>query len=139
MKLELKHLAPYLPYQLEIEISNYKCDYVGIKRAVANGFYFIGDSLHITYKGGSSGKDVDIFKPILRPLSDIQDTSSKWKEMASEMGLSNNDDYLIEKDIKSNQYLSYNFQTWLISNHFDVFGLIEQGLAIDINTLNQNI
>ena len=70
-------------------------------------------------------------------MNDIKDTSKKWKEMASEMALSNNDDYLIQKDHKSNQYLSYNFQTWLISNHFDVFGLIEKGLAIDINKLSQ--
>ncbi|MFT6443497.1 MAG: hypothetical protein ACJASM_003058, partial [Salibacteraceae bacterium] len=30
----------------------------------------------------------------------------------------------------------YNEVQFLLENHFDVFGLIDQGLAIDKNTLN---
>ena len=32
-------------------------------------------------------------------------------------------------------YLPYNIVSKLFENHFDVFGLIEKGLAIDINTI----
>ena len=33
-------------------------------------------------------------------------------------------------------HVSYSTALLLIKNHFDVFGLIEKGYAIDINTLN---
>jgi len=71
MKLELKHVAPYLPYDLGIKILNYKCDYVGIKESIVNGYYFIGYSLYLTYKNGGTGKSINESKIILRPLSDL--------------------------------------------------------------------
>jgi len=71
-KLELKHVAPYLPYGLKCNILNYKCDYVGIEKSTIKGYYFIGETLHLTYNGGSTGKvnenEIEIY---LRPLSDL--------------------------------------------------------------------
>lgn len=67
----IQEIAPYLPYGLQIKILNYQCDYVGIEYAKATGFYLLGDTLHVAYEGGSTGKDPSIFKPILRPLSDL--------------------------------------------------------------------
>lgn len=74
--LTIDHLAPYLPYGLHIKILNHKCDYVGIEYAEANGFYIMPDGLYLTYVGGSAGKSVNDFKPILRPLSSI--TDEQW-------------------------------------------------------------
>jgi hypothetical protein len=31
----------------------------------------------------------------------------------------------------------YEILQWFFENHYDVFGLIEENLAIDINTLNK--
>jgi len=185
MKIELKHLAPYLPYGLMIDISNYKCDYVGIKRAEANGYYFIGDELHITYNGGHTGKDIGIFKPILRPMSDlvkeingivpfekiasieapcISGAIDKIRKItAFTRGLSFNSHQLgvyykyesvqveitLFKGAIFHKKVTDGNDSWvfsyfhnypgilefLYSMHFDVFGLIPTGLAIDINTL----
>lgn len=120
MKLELKHLAPYLPYGL-------KYIYKGIE----------WDLTHLE----TSTKDRE-YKPILRPLSDltkeievngekfvpfdyISDYNPNTKEIYPCVIM---DDGIIEmhywKDFEK-----------LFEWHFDVFGLIDAGLAIDINTL----
>ncbi len=135
-KLELKHLSPYLPYELEILILNYKSDYVGINRAEVIGHYFIGDTLYLTYKGGSTGKSQNEAKPILRPLSDLNKPIIIG---GKEMVLTEQFEILGEVihsgyDIK---FLKWYIFSYLLSIHFDVFGLIESGLAIDINTLKQ--
>ena len=113
MKLELKHLAPYLPYGLRIFNKDNKSSYV----------LSTGSIDRVT-------ELPEIFKPILRPLSDLTERASKVMS-----GLSLNT--FIKKI--NNQDLSYITFNELISLHFDVFGLIEEGLAIDINTLsNEN-
>ena len=116
MKLELKHLAPYLPYGLEaLDYLSKRVKIIGLK----NETYFI-DSGNIYAYG-----DIQDCKPILHPLSDLEEFSPAIY------------DYLINKCEGYTVRLQYvDFKT-LLENHFDVFGLIEQGLAIDINTLNK--
>ena len=113
MKLELKHLAPYLPYRLKIQ---YKFD----------GFEICISPMVASMTSNSFAKEIPIntvlsdnksFKPILRPLSDLNDEENNTPE------------YL--------QGCCYSYVTYLISQHYDVFGLIEKGLAIDINTLDE--
>lgn len=148
MKLTIEHLAPYLPYGLNIKILNYKCDYVGVEYSIANGYYFIEDSLHVTYEKGSTGKSVNDFKPILRPLSDM----TKEFEVGDEIFVPFHAikylypntpnwniywrDWVIEKSHPLvDTHIEYCIMQLLFKYHFDVFGLVDQGLAIDINTL----
>lgn len=142
MKLELKHLAPYLPYGLKCEILNYKCDYVGDKYDTIKGYYFYGDSPYFNFKHGRdhAGKNTTNFKPILRPLSDLtqEDLIDDLGTTISHLDWVTNERehwikfYSREHWLNDIPYVIYNY---LIKNHFDVFGLIEKGLAIDINTL----
>lgn len=134
-KLELKHIAPYLPYGLIYiyEGKKYKCSStIGLK--------FIGyddnqDSWHY----------IDDCKPILRPLSDL----TKEIEANGEKFIPRVKMGLIH-DVSGNNILNYRtgdrinilslpcYQIeYLFELHFDVFGLIEQDLAIDINTLEK--
>jgi hypothetical protein len=140
MKLELKHLAPYLPYGLKIEINNYKQDYVGLRMAKITGYYFMNFEPYFTYEGGATGKSFKSFKPILRPLSDL----AKEIEIngASFIPITTYVYYNIEMDSiiglnKTQINTPYGLMKYLFEWHFDVFGLIENNLAIDINTLNQ--
>lgn len=138
-KLELKHLAPYLPYGLETYQENLR----GTK------FYawelkpeHIEDALSFQNK------------PILRPISDL--TDDILKEIF-------NDEQLVVDRLKYAIIVKYQsmgewfkeiipirevtddrnghliYTAWLFielcKRHFDVFGLIPQGLAIDKNTL----
>lgn len=152
MKLELKHLSPYLPYGLKVKILNYKCDYVGIEYSEANGFYLIGDDFFITYNGGSTGKSISDFKPILRPLSDF---NTKWmnaEQMSEWMAIKNDSAFWFDS-IEFNEYVnllirfsdhqsvSINFEVMPVLNflhkhHFDIFGLIPAGLAISKNEID---
>ena len=118
-KLELKHLAPYLPYGLEFiyngkrqELQNLHC------------FYSYDEDGNIAGKAectrvicprfGEMQCLITAIKPILRPLSDL----IKETKMNGLLGL------------------QYSEMQVFFSWHFDVFGLIEKGLAVDYNTVS---
>ena len=158
MKLELKHLAPYLPYGLSFSVNlndvrdNFPDELRTLKLAETN--------IDLALKTG---------KPILRPLSSITKEESS-KILSKSQGVSinedtlrvfkNNDDTIIIQyeylnDVLFCLSLSYTNRTfiatpyaiyrshkkvtstpmfiydWFIENHFDVFGLIDRGLAIE--------
>jgi hypothetical protein len=134
-KLELKYLTPYLPYKLKCEILNYKCDYVGEKYGVINGFYYLGGEVHYTFKDRSTaGKTRKLIKPILRPISDL--TEKQFNEFSlSDMITHGFHNVFWQEENFSVNHLMYHDLEILLKNHFDVFGLIEKGLAIDINKI----
>ena len=136
MKLELKHLAAYLPYELKI----YQED---LREHVKPFYWVLGKQTNI--------KDVLEFqnKPILRPLSDLTKeinhdgivfTPYDNDELSDAMASNEDLEYLCEQggsNIAADRGMPYFIIEILLKWHFDVFGLIEKGLAIDINTLNK--
>ena len=153
-KLELKHLAPYLPYGLKIKLHN------------GNITTFQSISVSGFTNGISWMKEC---KPILRPLSDLtkeieyngerfipmgklhykycltpsgkRTTKAKYEYVvdnnfiATYYGGGNYGNYGIKVYTLNYQLNSYRVMNWLFKWHFDVFGLIDKGLAIDINNL----
>ena len=80
-------------------------------------------------------------KPILRPLSDLTkeiEVDGEKFVPAIELNWSNITTDILSKSInltnKFNNLFAFDYKK-LLEWHFDVFGLIEKGLAIDINTL----
>lgn len=194
MKLELKHISPYLPYGLKGNLENLEFYDTVINKElyrVETGKTEASNISDVYVIVGSTEAEVQDFKPILRPLSDLTKEiehngekfvpliklfklsrgsyeinikhysimSSEWIKI--EM-LGHRDYHLriisIESDVRLDKGYSFEcFSTDLrcddkkiefVQNHnllfqklyewhFDVFGLIEQGLAININTLNQ--
>ena len=65
----------------------------------------------------------ELIKPILRPLSDM--TEDEKNNLSWEWKV----DYDFKPIFRPDQFL------FLLSKNFDLFGLIESGLAIDITTL----
>tara|TARA_R110000751_G_scaffold265606_1_gene364666 strand:- start:12 stop:398 length:387 start_codon:yes stop_codon:yes gene_type:complete len=128
MKLELKHLAPYLPYALKIQ---------GITHGeIAELSCCTETSVNITTRSFQYGMWADIFdiKPILRPLSDLTKEINMDGDMVSAYEILPRR----EKEDYKNPiigYWSWDAMQILFEWHFDVFGLIELGLAIDKNTL----
>lgn len=140
MKLELKHLAPYLPYRLQYKVGlttivEMTCDYtdsqnIGINQALEN----------------------PVYKPILRPLIDLSTYSKNkgiiiidgkevclLKELNDKYGMYLEMIHGIVKfefkyDYQKSLDLVLDCQNELLKHHFDVFGLIDK-VAIDINTL----
>jgi hypothetical protein len=128
MKLELKHLAPYLPYGLKIKTNNQiRTLSIGIltttENSLSNIIYGIGH------------------KPILRPLSDLTKEVEVNGEklvpidkLAIQLFDTETQKIILKGEING---IPYWVMQKLFEWHFDVFGLIEEGLAIDINTLKQ--
>ncbi len=136
MKLELKHLAPYLPYSLKLEDSygnKYNVAWMSTKNLSVINIKGFGE-VEKNKWSYASGK----LKPILRPLSDLK---NKIKELRLDsVYIENASTNRIEElatmcdDVL---YWSYSDFQILLQSHFDVFGLIEKGLAININTLEK--
>ena len=138
MKLELKHLAPYLPYGL-------------------NGDYQVKDvnenAPSEIRKKKLRSDNVDFFldfcKPILRPLSDLTNNYDTIINELEDVINGDNFDFSFLEDLSFRINPHYEYERMFITFeqrekirnklfewHFDVFGLIKQGLAIDMFTLN---
>ena len=155
MKLELKHLAPYLPYGLNcygqgevVEGTEYD------ENPIPKLLTIIGmDSNWITVDGIRKTVDESIMIedciPILRPLSDLtKEIEVNGEKFVPIEWLSKKyicfkikwieEDKLFEinGELGSASYLPNFIHRRLIEWHFDVFGLIEKNLAIDINPLD---
>ncbi len=147
MKLELKHLAPYLPYGLKLIVGGNKANvaYMSTKRIAFIYTSGIGEVNKLAW-GHASGK----VKPILRPLSDLtkEIEHNGEKFVPEEWFIKEIQRHSVKAlfDIMHSSGLEaailsadYFVIQKLFEWHFDVFGLIPEGLAIDMNTLKKKI
>jgi len=121
MKLELKHLAPYLPYGLKYKLfKKINGDHTLTTQSLLDWDFNLHDII-----------------PILRPLSDLRNHNNEVMPVYRlEIPRADFTDILDEG--KPVSQLAYCIIEKLFENHFDVFGLIDAGLAIDINKLRKN-
>ncbi len=176
-QLELKHLAPYLPYGLKCEyegiingseISKQRREFQKENEPFTNWEYYEPikeikgfkiaplKTIHIykkywvatcgIYNGGRksfyNGKGI---KPILRPLSDLTkeiDVNGekfvpikKFQLVKDEEGIWCDEFSADYAESPTAKVPITEMNLWLFEYRFDVFNLISQGLAIDINTL----
>lgn len=121
-QLELVDIAMYLPYNLKAQTPIGEVVEVG---TLNDGCYNIkGRSSHYGMYG-----DISDIKPLLRPLSDLD--ISKLPAVPEPANMS---PAVIFTD-KTVEMCYWREYTYLIENLFDINGLIEAGLAIDINTV----
>lgn len=138
----IKQIAPYLPYDLGIKILNYKSDYIGIEYSTINGFYYVNNISHFEYKGGGTGKSIGECKFLMRPLSDLtkpclEDGKIPYEELAIHLFDRETQNYFYNNVPKGSvNRIPFWVSQKLFERHFDMFGLIKEGIAIDINTLN---
>ena len=143
MKLELKHLAPYLPYGLEVNANDSD---LGIKNFTGEisswEYYNTRFNVWSEYKLESHMVSIKNIKPILRPLSSM--TEKESDELEDIIGcnfyiyVSGNgieiEDIIIDpwggQSVLRMETLNRIYE-WLFAHHFDVFNLIENNLAID--------
>ncbi|HJS00515.1 MAG TPA: hypothetical protein VJ780_06240 [Flavobacterium sp.] len=157
-KLELKRLAGYLPYGLTGEqneyLDNKKTDLGGFETVQITGIDFQNNKILI--RNGCVTQR-DSIKPILRPLSDLTKEievngkkfvpTERLREISGAFkptpDLKNT--FSIEFTQDGKNILSFNALCMHVNQlklfeklyewHFDIHGLIEKWLAIDINTL----
>lgn len=128
MNLELKHIAPYLPYGI-------KCEYFDTLSIKRNG---ILTGIDVNY-GISVDHCYSLCVPYLRPLSEL-DTEILLDELLLKQSDAMHEwcNYFnSDNQNKHNAILKaeYSVLEYCFKNHFDVFGLIPKGLAYDINEL----
>lgn len=152
MKLELKHITHYLPYGLKVQWKD--------KKTTTINPYIEDDnaeneaSLHLVLYAMSEDYGI---KPLLRPLSDltkeIEHNGETFVPIENLKELYNSypDSYIeklnyihwegvitlfgTEEDDSYEVSMPYSLYEKLLEWHFDIFGLIEKGLAVDINLL----
>lgn len=137
-KLEPKHLAPYLPYGLKFitvpELEN-SIQTLKIGSIIQKGFITLDD---VFYNGKLE------CKPILRPLSDM--TKEEYIEFYGYPEWYLKDESFMDEpykvtlehliaELKGGGSFQLEQFSFLFKKHFDLDGLIPEGLAIDINTL----
>jgi len=127
-KLQRKHILPYLDSELQVlDCLNQKVTVIGVKDQT----YFIENGNRYAYA------DIQDCKPILRPLSEFTDINSEsMNELNADLNIQMELNKLALK-FKHCTSCSYSTMQLCFENHIDVFGLIEKGLAVDINTLQQ--
>ena len=167
-ELELKHLAPYLPYGLMV--LNIQADKL-VRLSSISSLGFLNEK---DYQFGVVPFGVDAIKPILRHLSSmtkkeaydilclivgIEDIGFEQSDLdyislnyeydmlkikgefpfddyvcGTEYTINISNDGIACFDTGSNGiYISHSAYNYLFSKHFDVFGLIDEGLAIEKN------
>ena len=130
MELELKHLAPYLPYKLFIwyEIG----DRENVQELSLDGLTTEEVCILVGENGEREWVNYDDIKPILRPLSDL---TKEIEPLRKNYFTYTSEGFMFKG--KNECYTRLSDLDFLFKNHFDVFGLIEKGLAIDINTTKE--
>ena len=133
-ELLLKDLCARLPYGVKAKYygSAEECECCD----TIEGIYPMDDEIVI----GQYGLSVDMIKPYLFPLSSM--TEKQKEELKYE--ISKQTEILIERMKNDDCGIDcgkYHFHSifelkWLLKNHFDIYGLIPKGLAIDATGLN---
>ena len=135
-KLELKHLAPYLPYGLNMYYAGKK----GSSIIDGNIEPYTSEMRPVSMMP-MLRNEKGLYKPILRPLSDLTKEITTHKicgefiEQWCEDWIEHFVDFTGKHNEANIKACPYDLMEILLENHYDVFGLIEKGLAIDINTI----
>jgi hypothetical protein len=131
MKLEFNQIVQYLPYELEVKT-------IVWQRNISE--HITSKEMLCTYLIDNMDDYVE-FLPILRPLSQIKEYFEPIFETDKDVNeyLS----YEVTTPFSIDEILNYKFEYLpygtcqvLLKHHFDLFGLIEKGLAVDINRLS---
>jgi hypothetical protein len=126
-KLLLKELSARLPYFTKVQIKNEIVILDSICDDDGYYFNFIGDD--------REGVNIENIKPCLFPLSSMTEEQKKeynfWKHEVPVCHYEYGD---VVEDVEL--FDSPESFEYLIENHFDYYGLIEKGLAIDATNKN---
>lgn len=151
--LQLHHLAPYLPYELMIQVTNgNEVESLCLTGLTSKDGFDIAEISNTEFYFNEPPDDFYI-KPILKPLSSL--TKNQLMElirMKEDYPIINFSPYDIEKSPMilfgvNDGRMKHDVLTYidlerlsimqfgkLLEWHFDIFGLIEKGLALDIKT-----
>lgn len=137
-ELQLKHIAPHFPYGLKMTFR------VGGKVGVLRAIYNYEQETHPVrlLLDGMDSEHIWMFKPILKPIQELDELHAQkltefigkdWCEAYDEYfeawinDLANTDKLVLQAPQPIFNYF--------LSQHFDVFGLIDKGLATSVDDI----
>ena len=132
-ELLLKDICARLPYGI-------KASYYGVEEECETWDEIEGVTLDEDFGGyvdiGQYSLPIERIKPYLFPLSSM--TREQKKYITDKWGI--NEEFDFEIDTNWGKYFvelgdTVDFINWLNKNHFDVYGLIPMGLALDATNL----
>lgn len=145
----LKIYSAYLPYKLMLTYTDVPH---GIKRkAFLSGVTLT--EIETTYKRKIKGCSGDIIswtgnnnifdmnvKPVLRPLRDFINNPTEWDDLYDEFSEMSYDHFInsffvLGRSENCMSIIDYEMLEKFLGYHFDIFGLIDLGLAVDINKI----
>lgn len=136
-KLKLEHLVPYLLYGLKCNAYSSEWDIEEVNqqmfRLETGGTVKNPNNIEVFAIIGDSECTLDIIKPILRPLSDL--TEELVNELLPSMHISKED--IKEMNSTPIGHWKYYQVISAAQMHIDFRGLIDKGLAIDINSIGK--
>jgi hypothetical protein len=146
MNITYEHLSAYLPYGLLIQREGKIVELCGLDRPYkTNDHYHIRGETKVpngTYRQVCSfyleTRDLVHFKPLLRPMHSLTKSELHRARFVDHIDyLTNEFDYWVSCDGISYviDRIPYGHMKFLFENHYDIFGLIDAGSAIDINTI----
>ena len=140
--LSAVHLASYLPYKLKCVVTNNGEEQIDVLGAV----YDNGECVFFNIVEAQQG--FESVKPILRPMKMLDGNIWNYENIPVNflraLGITALDHGYSLKEAEEMVYnrrfepfkLPYIFFEQLLKYKFDVFGLIDKGLAVDIDTLS---
>lgn len=133
MKLKLEHLGPYLPYGLKVKLTF-------VPDSELPWYYedkdlFVLEGMMLDWYNSSNITDI---KPLLIPMTEIWNKEYQKQDWAEYIKYDRVKELFVV-DVETSTGTMYlksfvSIMDFLYSNHFDVFGLIDQDLAL--NKLN---
>lgn len=145
MKLELKHLAGYFPFDLMCEVTDQG------KKKIAKLCGIYSDNSYAFFDTVESEHGFEGIKPILYPIESL--TKEIIEDIFKTLGYSGfkvnhysddiyqivgSDERIITVASKSFMILNYEYVLELQKRKYDINNLIPKGLAIDVTTLELN-
>lgn len=137
-KLTIEHLAPYAPYRPIVIVGKKVRDLTAL--CLDSEFVFVS-----AYKGSREKHMISMchIMPVLRPMYDFDEYFSKIFDTDIEVKEFLNEGFIDEcgfadlEDMLTYESSRYPVGVYVLAlkHHFDVFGLIDKGLAVDINTV----
>lgn len=126
LQLKPKHLVPYVLYGIKVQVMRRDGSFE-IVTLTSSQLYLFEQEYYFE------------FKPILKRLDLYKLIFDKFNENIDDEFMGWFNDEFIDLDEVDNvelNILPYGAIEWLLKNHYDIFNLIPQGLAIDVNSLS---
>lgn len=119
MELELKHLLAYFPYELVVKVKKQNI----LTNEIMTDLEYLDEGI-IDVFAADSWWDIQDVKPILKPMKNLTTKELKLADFLT-------NELKIQTNYCKIENFPHELKQYLLSQHYDIFGLIDAGLAVE--------